>query len=82
VPGLTPSERRALADTVRALRARERLTQQEVAERAGLGRNFVSDLEAGRRRASFDSVVAVARGIGVPLGELIALYEILAERTP
>ncbi|MDO8213494.1 helix-turn-helix domain-containing protein [Conexibacter sp. CPCC 206217] len=80
MPRLTPTERRALADAVHTLRARERLSQQEVADRAGLGRNFVSDLEAGRRRPSFDGVVLVARGIGVPLGELIALYEILAER--
>lgn len=75
VPELTPSERRALADVIRQLRARERLSQQEVADRVGLGRNYLSDVESGRRRPSWDGVVLIARGLGVPLPELVRMYE-------
>lgn len=70
-----PKERRALARAVRELRARQGMSQEAVAEAAGLGRGFVSELESGRRRASFESVARVARALDVPLTELIRVYE-------
>lgn len=74
MPELSPAERRALADVIRQLRARERLSQQEVADRVGLGRNYLSDVESGRRRPSWDGVVLISRGLGVGLDELVRLY--------
>lgn len=77
-----PADRQALGDTVRVLRAEARLTQEELAARAGLGRKFISDLERGARRASFDAVVAVADALGVGLDALVADYVKRAERAP
>jgi transcriptional regulator with XRE-family HTH domain len=57
------------------LRSRERLSQEEVAARAGLNRSYVSDLESGRRGPNFASVVLLARGLGVSLSELVQLFE-------
>ncbi|MDW5595173.1 helix-turn-helix transcriptional regulator [Conexibacter stalactiti] len=68
-------ERRALAVAVRELRARKALKQEEVGEAAGLGRNYLTTLESGRTNPSFDALVRLARGLGVPLSELILLYE-------
>lgn len=68
-------ERRALAIAVRELRARKALKQEEVGEAAGLGRNYLTTLESGRTNPSFDALVRLARGLGVPLSELILLYE-------
>jgi transcriptional regulator with XRE-family HTH domain len=65
-----PRERRALADAVRQLRARERMSQEELSLGAGLGRGFVGELETGRRRASFEAVVAIADQLGVTVAEL------------
>ena len=65
-----PLERRALANAVREVRTRERMSQEAVAEAAGLGRGFLSELESGRRRVSFEAVIAIADALGVTLAEL------------
>jgi transcriptional regulator with XRE-family HTH domain len=70
-----PRERRALALAVKELRARRGLTQEEVAHAAGVSRGYLGELEQGRRRASFEGVVRVARGLDVELRELIDAYE-------
>ncbi|ADB51614.1 helix-turn-helix domain-containing protein [Conexibacter woesei] len=68
-------ERRALAIAVRELRARRALKQEEVGEAAGLGRNYLTTLESGRTNPSFDALVRIASGLGVPLSELTRIYE-------
>lgn len=68
-------ERRALAIAVRELRARRALKQEEVGEAAGLGRNYLTTLESGRTNPSFDALVRLSRGLGVPLSELMRVYE-------
>jgi transcriptional regulator with XRE-family HTH domain len=75
VPPQMPKERRALAVAVRELRARQAMSQEAVSDAAGLGRGFVTELESGRRRVSFEAVVAVSRGLGVPLGEVVKVFE-------
>lgn len=72
---LLPRERRALAVAVREIRARRGMTQEEVSAAAGLGRGYCTDLETGRRRASFDAVVMIARALDVSMVELMELYE-------
>lgn len=68
-------ERRALAIAVRELRARRSLKQEEVGAAAGLGRNYMTTLEGGRTNPSFDALVRLARGLDVPLSELVRVYE-------
>ncbi|MGB2710726.1 MAG: helix-turn-helix transcriptional regulator [Conexibacter sp.] len=75
MPTPLPRERRCLAIAIRELRARQRLTQEQVAEAAGLGHNYISDLESGRTRPAFESVVLIARGLGVPLTEVVRVFE-------
>lgn len=68
-------ERRALAIAVRELRARRALKQEELGEAAGLGRNYVTTLENGRTNPSFDALVRIAQGLGIPFSELTRVYE-------
>lgn len=68
-------ERRALAIAVRELRARKALKQEEVGEVAGLGRNYLTTLESGRTNPSFEALVRLSHGLGIPLSELIETYE-------
>ncbi|MDO8185159.1 helix-turn-helix transcriptional regulator [Conexibacter sp. JD483] len=68
-------ERRALAIAVRELRARKTLKQEEVAEAADLGRNYMTTLEGGRGNPTFVALVRLSRALGIPLSELIATYE-------
>jgi transcriptional regulator with XRE-family HTH domain len=82
VPDPLPRERRALAIAVRELRARQGLTQEQVADAAGVSRGYLGELEQGRRRASFEGVVRVARGLDVELQELIDTYAARLRESP
>lgn len=73
-------ENLALAAAIRELRARERLSQEELSLAAGLHRGYVWELESGRRRVSFASVAALAAALEMPLSELIDRYEAALER--
>jgi len=64
-----------MATAVRELRARKALKQEEVAEAAGLGRNFLTTLETGRSNPSFEALVRLSRGLGVSFAELARTYE-------
>lgn len=75
MPRPLPRERRALANAVRELRARKRVSQESLAEAAGLSRNYISDVETGRKRVGYETVVLIAYGFGMQLSELVRLYE-------
>ncbi|TKD03392.1 XRE family transcriptional regulator [Polyangium fumosum] len=47
------------------------LTLEQLAERARLTPNYIGGIEAGRRDPSLSSVLALAKGLGVPPGELV-----------
>jgi transcriptional regulator with XRE-family HTH domain len=64
-----------MATAVRELRARRALKQEEVADAAGLGRNYLTTLERGRMNPSFEALVRIARALDVSFSELTALYE-------
>ena len=69
-----PAERRALARTVRELRAREGLTQEQLADASGVSRAMVTELESGRRGATFERVVCLARGLDIPLDDFARTF--------
>lgn len=66
-----PRHRKILGDNLRTGRQRALLTQERLAEKAGLSVVFISLLENGRRTASFDTLLKVARALGVTLEELM-----------
>lgn len=68
-------QRRCLAIAVRELRVRRSLRQEEVQDKGGLSRAYLTGVESGRVSPSFDSLVRIADGLGVELSELIQLYE-------
>lgn len=67
------SYRHALARAVRDLRAGR--LQSDVQEQAGLGRNFLSQLETGRSDPRVSSIVRLARALDVTPAELFARAE-------
>jgi transcriptional regulator with XRE-family HTH domain len=59
-----------LGRRIRACREAQQLSQEELAERAGLHRNYVGLVERGERTASVKTIFALARGLGLQPIEL------------
>ena len=51
--------------TLRELRKKRKLTQEELADKAHLHRNYVSDVERGTRNISLLNILELARALGV-----------------
>lgn len=60
-----------LGDRVRSLRKELGLTQEQLAERAGLHVTYISGIENGSRNPSLNAIEALARGFGLDLSELL-----------
>jgi len=61
-----------LGDRVRELRRQHRLTQEDLADRAHLHRNYVGGVERGERNISLINIVELARALMVKPRELLA----------
>jgi transcriptional regulator with XRE-family HTH domain len=62
----------ALGRAVRWSRARLGWSQDELAMNAGMHRNYVGAIERGEINATFSVLRRLARGLRMPLSELIA----------
>lgn len=60
----------AFGRALRRCRSALQLSQEELAERAGLHRNYVGLLERGERNASIKTAYQLARALGVDVDEL------------
>jgi transcriptional regulator with XRE-family HTH domain len=60
--------------TIRCLRARRGLSQEELGFRAGLHRNFVGHVERGEGNPTTRVLVRLAVGLGMPLEDLAAEF--------
>jgi transcriptional regulator with XRE-family HTH domain len=63
---------RSLGSRIRLLRQSrsERITQEELAERADISVSFLSMIERGERAPHIDTLAKLARGLGVTVSEL------------
>jgi transcriptional regulator with XRE-family HTH domain len=62
---------RALGDALRAFRKTRDLTQETLADRAGLTTNYVGDTERGERNVSVRALWQLADGLDVQASELL-----------
>lgn len=63
----------ALGRRVRSLRAERNQSLQTLAERAGMSRRFLVEIEAGRANPSIEKLASLARALRIPLRELCDL---------
>lgn len=69
----------ALGDAVRNRRVDLLLTQQALADIAGLHRTHVTDIEAGHRNLAMLTLLRIAKALDLPLSELIRAAEAMQE---
>lgn len=72
----------AFGRVVRAARVAKRLSQEQLAERASLHRNFVSLVERGQSKIALDSLFSLADALETSASELLRLTEVEAHRIP
>ncbi|MFJ3922996.1 helix-turn-helix transcriptional regulator [Streptomyces sp. NPDC090022] len=70
-PDWVRARRRAIGARLRDARAVARLSQEQLAERAGVDRKTVNRLEAGHSDARLTIWLRLARAVGVPLADLV-----------
>jgi transcriptional regulator with XRE-family HTH domain len=75
----TAPDAAALGRAVQVIRAERGLTQMQLAEATGFMQAWISNLEHGRRNASWSNVGRLAEGLGVTVAELAARAETLVD---
>ncbi len=63
--------RQRLGNNVRRLRTEKGWSQEDYADRAGIHRTYVSDIERGARNPTVTIVEKLARPLGVKSGNLL-----------
>ena len=63
--------RRLLGEAIRAERKKAGVSQEKLAEKASLSTVFISRVERGKESPSVDSLVKIARALGVRVRELV-----------
>ena len=63
--------RALLAKNLRRLRYAAKLSQEELAERAGVNRGYMSDIENGHYNATIKVIAKLAEALGVEPAELL-----------
>jgi transcriptional regulator with XRE-family HTH domain len=69
-----------LGDELRAARLAAGWSQEALAERAGISRNYVSLLELGRKSPTVDVLLAICRALDISAADVIRRIEGSAAR--
>jgi transcriptional regulator with XRE-family HTH domain len=68
---MTPTPRQ-MGNTLKTLRTKKKLSQAALAQRAGLSREYVNKIEAGRYDPPLSTLNTLAKALGVTVTELLA----------
>lgn len=55
---------------VRRVRTARGLSQEELAEKAGLHRTYIGSIERGERNVSLSNIIVIAQALNTPLNDL------------
>jgi len=64
---------------IRERRRSLRLVQEELAQRAGLKRTYISDIETNDRNISIKTLTVIAKALGMTTSQLVAMAESIAQ---
>jgi len=71
-----------VGENIKYYRTKLGMTQEELAERAGINRSYLASLERGRRNTTLKTVEALAMALGVSTSELVSSTGVLPEDNP
>ncbi len=67
--------KKSFAEVLREVRQEKGLSQEELADRAGLHRTYISQVERGLKSPSLRSLEEIAQALGVPASALLRRME-------
>jgi len=67
----TGNPKRMLGQNLRRTRVATGLSQEELADRAGLHRTYISSVERGERNVSLETIFLLAQALGVEPADLV-----------
>ena len=70
----------AFGRRVRELRDQLQLSQEQLAERAGLHRNYIGGIERGERNVAIINIVKLAAGLDTSVAELFKPFDRVPKR--
>ena len=62
---------RLLGETVRARRKKARLSQEQLAEKADLTRNYIGDIERAEKKITLETLAKIAKALKCRVRDLI-----------
>lgn len=68
--GVNHDLERQFGERIKHLRISVGMSQEELSFRSGLHRNYISDVERGRRNISLKALDKLAKGLGIALRDL------------
>ena len=71
-----PDIRERFGFAVKTRREELQLTQEDLADKAGIHRTYLSDVERGSRNLSLINIERLAAALSMPLSELFRLVEV------
>ena len=69
----SPSVKTLFGKSVRAVREERGYSQEELAERAGLHRNYVGGIERGERNVALENIARLAKALAVRTRDLFEM---------
>lgn len=70
-PDWVLTRRRAIGARIRDARIHVNLSQEKLADRAGMDRQAINRIEQGHQSPILDNLLRIADALGVPLAELV-----------
>ncbi len=69
---MTPDIRARFGERLRTLRKRKGLTQAELADKLGLDRSYVGEIEQGKRNPCLINLEIIAQGLQTTLSKMLS----------
>jgi transcriptional regulator with XRE-family HTH domain len=74
-----PKIQKVLGSRVRELRLKKGFSQESFADHCGLHRTYMGGIERGERNLTIQTILTVAKGLGMTISDLLSGVEKLAE---
>lgn len=72
---ITPIDFRIIGNKIQKYRIENNLTQDNLAELINSSQTYISEVEAGKHRLFFDTVVAIVQALNISVDKLIADFD-------